>query len=221
MRLTLNAAETGHLVLATMHSATCAEALSRICLSFPAELQGSVRAQLADCLVGVSCQRLDFLSSWQLRVPRCELLLGSSGARGTIRTGNFSQIATVLQSGAEDGMWSFARYQRWMEQMDEWQRPSTQTAAVQSLADAPGRLRTRAPAVRSPITAPPPAPPLHTPGAPWPHAQPRSGAAAADASGPPADSAASTAADVIELPAEEADLSELEQLARKLVERRP
>src|ERR1700752_3511688 len=58
MRLTLNAAETGHLVLATMHSATCAEALSRLCMSFPSDIQPSVRAQLADCLVGVVCQRL-------------------------------------------------------------------------------------------------------------------------------------------------------------------
>jgi twitching motility protein PilT len=47
MRLTLNAAETGHLVLATMHSATCAEALTRLCMSFPAEIQGNIRAQLA------------------------------------------------------------------------------------------------------------------------------------------------------------------------------
>ena len=55
IRLTLNAAETGHLVLATLHSANCIEALSRMCMSFPAEIQGSIRAQLADCLVGVVC----------------------------------------------------------------------------------------------------------------------------------------------------------------------
>ena len=70
MRLTLNAAETGHLVLATMHSATCGEVLSRICMSFPAEIQASIRSQLADCLVGVVCQRLEYLPQWQLRVPR-------------------------------------------------------------------------------------------------------------------------------------------------------
>ncbi|HEY1899354.1 MAG TPA: ATPase, T2SS/T4P/T4SS family, partial [Steroidobacteraceae bacterium] len=75
MRLTLNAAETGHLVLATMHSASCAEALTRLCMSFAPEIQGNIRAQVADCLVGVLCQRLDFLSAQQLRVPRCELLL--------------------------------------------------------------------------------------------------------------------------------------------------
>ncbi len=123
MRLTLDAAETGHLVLATMHSATCGEALSRICMSFPSDIQGSIRAQLADCLVGVVCQRLEYLEKWQLRVPRCEVLLPNSGARGTIRAGQFGQIGNVIQSGGEEGMWTFDRYQRWVEQQREWVRP--------------------------------------------------------------------------------------------------
>jgi twitching motility protein PilT len=120
MRLTLNAAETGHLVLATLHSATCAEALSRLCMSFPAEAQGSIRAQLADCLVGVVCQRLDYLEPHRLLVPRCEVLTASTAAKGTIRGGHLSQLATVIQAGGEDGMWSFERYQRWMEQKTDW-----------------------------------------------------------------------------------------------------
>jgi twitching motility protein PilT len=124
MRATLDAAETGHLVLATMHSATCGEALSRICMSFPADLQGSIRAQLADCLVGIVCQRLEYLEKWQLRVPRCEVLLPNSGARGTIRAGQFGQITNVIQSGGEEGMWTFDRYQRWMDQQREWARPA-------------------------------------------------------------------------------------------------
>jgi twitching motility protein PilT len=130
MRLTLDAAETGHLVLATMHSATCGEALNRICMSFPADLQGSIRAQLADCLVGVVCQRLEYLERWQMRVPRCEVLLPNSGARGTIRAGQFGQISSVIQSGGEDGMWTFDRYQRWMEQQREWARPSAPPAVA-------------------------------------------------------------------------------------------
>ena len=137
MRLTLNAAETGHLVLATMHSATCAEALTRICMSFPAEIQASIRAQLADCLVGVLCQRLDYLSSRRLRVPRCELLLGSSSARGTIRAGTFSHLANVIQSGGEEGMWSFDRYGRWIEQRTDWSYPGTPSTAAQPRSVAP------------------------------------------------------------------------------------
>jgi twitching motility protein PilT len=124
IRLTLNAAETGHLVLATMHSASCGEALSRICMAFPAEIQGSIRAQLADALIGVVCQRLDFVAAQQLRVPRCEMLLASSAVRGTLRAGQFSQIPNVIVAGGEDGMWTFDRYQRWMEQKTDWVRPA-------------------------------------------------------------------------------------------------
>jgi twitching motility protein PilT len=155
MRLTLNAAETGHLVLATMHSATCAEAVTRLCMSFAPEIQGSVRAQLADCLVGVLCQRLDFIETHQLRVPRCELLLASQGARGTIRSGNFGQLSNVIQSGGDDGMWSFDRYQRWMSQHKEWHRPSAATAVVD---DPPAALAapatTATPVRRTPVPTP-------------------------------------------------------------------
>ena len=125
MRLTLNAAETGHLVLTTMHSATCAEALYRIVNSFAAEIQTSIRAQLADCLVAVVCQQLEFIESAGLLAPRCEVLTASSGAKGTIRAGQFSQIANVLQSGGEAGMWTFDRYQRWLQQKRDWVRPET------------------------------------------------------------------------------------------------
>ncbi len=127
-RLTLNAAETGHLVFATMHSATCAEALTRICMSFPSEIQESIRAQLADCLVGVVCQRLDFLDSYQLLVPRCEILLASSGAKATIRSGHISQIASVIQSGGDEGMWTFERYRQWMERKHDWLQLSPPSA---------------------------------------------------------------------------------------------
>jgi twitching motility protein PilT len=125
MRLTLNAAETGHLVITTMHSATCAEALTRLCMSFPSEIQGSIRGQIADCLVGVVCQRLDYLSAYGLRVPRCEILRATSASRGTIRSGQFGQVATVIQSGGEDGMWSFDRYERWMRQKTDWVVPAS------------------------------------------------------------------------------------------------
>jgi twitching motility protein PilT len=120
MRLTLNAAETGHLVMATLHSATCAEALARIAMSFPAEIQSSILAQLADCLVGVICQRLDFLDEFQLRVPRCEVLTSSSASKGVIRGGQFSQLANVIQAGGDSGMWTFDRYHRWQRDKRDW-----------------------------------------------------------------------------------------------------
>jgi twitching motility protein PilT len=160
MRLTLNAAETGHLVLATMHSASCAEALTRICMSFAPEIQGNIRAQLADCLVGVLCQRLEFLAAQQLRVPRCELLLTSSAAKGTIRAGQFGHLVNVIQSGGEEGMWSFDRYQRWMEQHRDWVLPPKVVPPPLARAPAPALHATRpvespaAPASRMPLAPP-------------------------------------------------------------------
>jgi twitching motility protein PilT len=194
MRLTLNAAETGHLVLATMHSANCAEALSRLCMSFPSDIQASIRAQLADCLVGVSCQRLDFLSAHRLHVPRCEILLPSSGAKGTIRMGNFSQLANVLQAGGDEGMWTFDRYQRWMEQVSDWVRPA-QTA--------PLRDSNQRPAVK-------PAPVESVPfqSMPIQPAQPTSARPV-------------LTDDVFDVPSEDLDLAELAELAKKVVERKP
>jgi twitching motility protein PilT len=154
MRLTLNAAETGHLVIATMHSATCAEALTRMCMSFPADIQGSIRAQLADCFVGVVCQRLDFLSEHQLRVPVCEILLPSAAAKGTIRGGQFSQIANVLQTGGESGMWNFDRYQRWVAQKKDWVLPSVAPPLTDDgLMPAKSAVRRREVAPKAPMPA--------------------------------------------------------------------
>jgi twitching motility protein PilT len=156
MRLTLSAAETGHLVIATMHSATCAEALTRLCMSFPADIQGSIRAQVADCFVGFVCQRLDFSSELRLRIPICEILLPNAAAKGTIRGGQFSQIANVLQTGGDVGMWNFERYQRWAAQKKDWMYP---TAAEPLPADTvrppPPPLSRSGPARPSKASAPP------------------------------------------------------------------
>ncbi|GFE85794.1 type IV pilus twitching motility protein PilT [Steroidobacter agaridevorans] len=157
MRLTLNAAETGHLVLATMHSSTCAEALNRLCMSFASEIQGSVRAQVADCLVAVVCQRLEYLQDYQLRAPLCEVLMANSNAKGTIRSGSFSQLATVIQSGGEDGMWSFDRYRRWMEQKRDWVMPSQQSASP------PLEMQSHAPPPPAPVSRPTPKPATEAP----------------------------------------------------------
>jgi twitching motility protein PilT len=231
MRLTLNAAETGHLVLATMHSATCAEALSRLCMSFPSDIQGSVRAQLADCLVGLSCQRLDFLSAHRLRVPRCEILLPSSGAKGTIRAGNFSQIANVLQSGGDEGMWTFDRYQRWMEGVTDWARPAQARPAQARPAQArPVEARSagmrpgQAAAPRKPPegNSAPRAPALGSGGNTLSlEPLPTKPVATIPPTGSPAPAASTAADDVFEVPAEDMDLAQLAELAKKVVERKP
>jgi twitching motility protein PilT len=124
MRLTLNASETGHLVLATMHSSTCAEAIQRIASAFPAEIQAGVCAQLADCLVAVISQRLVFRNDLNMRVPECEVLVASHAVKNFIRSREFFKIASALETGADHGMWSFHRYRSWLENRKKWHLPS-------------------------------------------------------------------------------------------------
>jgi twitching motility protein PilT len=109
-------------------------------MSFPAEIQGGIRAQLADSFVGVVCQRLEFLPEFRLRVPVCEILLPSAASKGTIRGGQFSQIANVLQTGGETGMWNFDRYQRWVAQKKDWVPPTLATPLPEERA-APAPLK--------------------------------------------------------------------------------
>jgi twitching motility protein PilT len=199
----LDAAETGHLVLATMHSATSGEALNRLCMSFPADIQSSIRAQLADCLVGVVSQRLQYLEKWQLRVPLCEILIPNSGARGTIRAGQFSQIGNVIQSGGDEGMWTFDRYQRWMDQQKDWVRPTPPAIA------GDGEVVRAATRVATPAAA---------------AARPAAPAALAKAAGKvaPAKSAVTPLDGPEEITIDEPmDLEELAELARKIERRTP
>lgn len=123
MRLTLSASETGHLVLATVHSSTCAEALQRVISAFPAEIQSSVAAQVADCLVAVISQRLRFRQDLNIRVPECEILMATHAVKNFVRNRDFFKIAAPLETGAEHGMWSFQRYRTWLENRTNWYIP--------------------------------------------------------------------------------------------------
>ncbi len=131
MRLTLNASETGHLVLATVHSATCAEALQRVVAAFPADIQGNVAAQLADCLVAVISQRLRYRPELQIRVPECEILIPTHSIKSFIRNRDFFKILSTLETGAEAGMWTFDRYRTWLERRTQWHIPDRQGEPVE------------------------------------------------------------------------------------------
>ncbi len=124
MRLTLNAAETGHLVMTTVHSSTCSEALQRVVGAFPSEIQNAVAAQLAEVLVAVVAQRLRFRPDLNIRVPECEILIPTIPVKAFIRNREFFKINQVMETGAEQGMWNFARYQRWLSQRTAWHLPS-------------------------------------------------------------------------------------------------
>ena len=157
MRLTLNAAETGHLVLATVHSGTCAEALQRVALAFPSEIQNNICAQLADCLVAVVCQRLRFRPELNIRLPECEILRPSTSAKAFIRNREFFKLQQALETGAEHGMWTFDRYQTWMSRRSQWHVPDANEEAPDSEPDehsGPASLP-------APVAAPPHTPAKH------------------------------------------------------------
>ena len=129
MRLTLDACETGHLVLATLHSSTPSDALQRIVSAFPAEQQPSVCAQLADSLVAVICQRLVWREDIGLRVPECAILRGSTAVRANIRQGEFFKLTTTMQTGTREGQWTLERYRTWLDQRDNWYFPEPSSPA--------------------------------------------------------------------------------------------
>jgi twitching motility protein PilT len=154
MRLTLSASETGHLVLGTLHSATCAEALNRIVSAFPAEIQNSVSAQLADCLVAVISQRLRYRADLNIRVPECEILVATHAVRNFIRNRDFFKLATALETGADQGMWTYQRYQTWLDKRTNWSFP-TQEAEPPDTEPAEAEAVVPADATPSPRAAPP------------------------------------------------------------------
>jgi twitching motility protein PilT len=154
MRLTLNAAETGHLVLATVHSGTCAEALQRIVAAFPAEIQNSVSAQLADCLVGAVSQRLHYRADLKIRVPECEILVPTNPIKNFIRNRDFFKIISTMETGAQYGMWTFPRYRSWMEKRTNWHIPGQSAEPPDS---EPGELVSTPSASPPLVTVPKPA----------------------------------------------------------------
>lgn len=107
--LALTAAETGHLVLASVHSRSAASAVERIVDVFPAEQQPQIRLQLAESLRAVVAQRLVRRRSGEGRVPAIELLRVNRAVASLIREGKTVQIATVLQSGRREGMLALER----------------------------------------------------------------------------------------------------------------
>jgi len=160
MRLTLNVAETGHLVLATVHSATCAEALQRVVGAFPAEIQNNVSAQLADVLIGVISQRLQFRPDLGICVPECEILVPSNAIKAFIRAREFFKMPSFLETGANHGMWTFARYRTWLEKRTKF---NMQFREAEAAIDEPEPVREPMPAPGPTTAHVPSAKPAATP----------------------------------------------------------
>jgi len=106
----LTAAETGHLVFATLHTQDAPQTIDRIIDVFPPHQQGQVRAQLAATLRGVVCQTLVKKASGKGRVVATEVLIATPAVANLIREGKTFQISSAMQAGGDLGMHTMDRH---------------------------------------------------------------------------------------------------------------
>jgi twitching motility protein PilT len=105
--MALTAAETGHLVLSTLHSGSAAMAIDRIIDIFPEHQQGQIRQQLAGSLRAVLTQQLLPGARPGTRFPAVELLVANYAVAALIREGKTHQLPTQIQTGRDEGMIAF------------------------------------------------------------------------------------------------------------------
>lgn len=108
IRLALTAAETGHLVLATLHTRGAAQAIERLIDVFPAQEKDPVRHQLASSLCAVLSQKLQ-PDKHGGRVALFEMLINTPAVGNLIREGKTHQLAGVMQTGLQSGMQTFSQ----------------------------------------------------------------------------------------------------------------
>jgi twitching motility protein PilT len=107
--LAVTAAETGHLVVATLHTAGAAKSVDRIVNVFPAGEQQLIRMLLAGCLLGVASQALLKRKDQPGRIAAFEMLVATSAVRSMIRQNKVFQLPSVIQTGMSQGMCTFRR----------------------------------------------------------------------------------------------------------------
>ncbi len=100
----LTAAETGHLVFATLHTQDAPQSIDRMIDVFPPHQQEQIRVQIASSIQGIMTQQLLPRTGGQGRVAACEILIPTPAVRNLVREGKTHQIYTVMQTGAKYGM---------------------------------------------------------------------------------------------------------------------
>ncbi len=102
--IAVTAAETGHLVMSTLHTMSADQTIDRIIDSFPSYQQAQIKTQLASVLEGIIAQQLIPLKGNDGRIAALEILLANSAVRNLIREGRTHQIQTSIQTGMKLGM---------------------------------------------------------------------------------------------------------------------
>ena len=126
-QLAISAAETGHLVFATLHTNSAAKTIDRIIDIFPSGQQAQIRTMLSESLEGVVAQTLLPSKDGKGRVAALEVLVGVPALRNLIRENKTAQILSVIQTGANHGMISLDQHLRELVMQG---RLSRQDAAV-------------------------------------------------------------------------------------------
>lgn len=138
IRLTLSAAESGHLVIASLHAGKAEEAIYRLCNSFPPEAQNEIRVQLASTISWIIIQQLIYMPKLKFRLPHLAILRGTQPVRSLIRENKLAQIENIMQSGKSDGMFTTERYMtEFLNVKDSFIHPQQSfRAATETLRDA-------------------------------------------------------------------------------------
>jgi len=105
--LAISAAETGQLVLGSLHTQSAIATVDRILDAFPADQQSQVRSQLSESLKGIVAQRLLKRADGRGRVAAIEILFGTPAVSNLIREKKTFQLASVMQTGKREGMLTF------------------------------------------------------------------------------------------------------------------
>ncbi len=104
IKLAITCAETGHLVMATLHTNNAAESVDRMIDVFPAEEQEQIRVQLSNNLVAIASQQLLARAGQPGRVAAIEVMVATSAIRNLIRENKAHQITSIIQTSAGEGM---------------------------------------------------------------------------------------------------------------------
>jgi twitching motility protein PilT len=104
IQLALTAAETGHLVFATLHTSSAPKTVDRVIDVFPPNQQSQIRAQFAESIEAVITQTLLKKKGASGRVPALEIMIGTTAVRNLIREGKIHQLPGTMQVSKKDGM---------------------------------------------------------------------------------------------------------------------
>lgn len=125
IRMALNAAESGHLVIASLHSSNSEDALYRMFNSFPPDAQEAIHTQLAATVGWLIVQQLQYIQKAGFRVPVLSILRGTAAVKNLIRDNKLAQLENAMQTARAEGMFTREAYRKdYLDKVISFQSPS-------------------------------------------------------------------------------------------------